>query len=74
MLPLGDIEHEQLDGLLNEIRGQRAIGVTYDPQNEVEKHYLNVRLAQQFDEFIWFDTTTALVKEPQKQAHKLPVK
>jgi protein-L-isoaspartate(D-aspartate) O-methyltransferase len=70
MLPLRDIDHEQLDAYLNEKRGQRAIGVSYDPQNEVEKHYLNVRLAQQFDEFIWFDTSTALVQTPLKQPGK----
>jgi len=68
MLPLRDIEHEQLEGFLTEQRGQRAIGVSYDPQNEVEKHYLSVKLAEQFDEFIWFDMSTALVEQPVKQS------
>lgn len=60
LLPLREIEHRALRERLTEEHGQRAIGVSYDPDNELEKHYQGARLAEQFDELIWFDRTTAL--------------
>ena len=39
----------------------RAIGVVYRPETELVSHYLEVVLPEQFDEFLWFDSTTALV-------------
>lgn len=41
-------------------RLQRAIGTTYAPDNELKKHYSYASLANQFDEFIWFDETRAV--------------
>jgi len=41
-------------------RLQRAIGTTYDPEDELKKHYLNASLPRQFDEYIWFDETRAV--------------
>ena len=41
-------------------RMQRAIGVTYDPDNEIKRHYYYAMLPYQFDEYIWFDETHAV--------------
>lgn len=41
-------------------RLQRAIGTTYDPEDELKKHYSQVSLPRQFDEYIWFDETQAV--------------
>jgi len=41
-------------------RLQRAIGVTYDPEDELNKHYFYASLPRQFDEYIWFDETRAV--------------
>jgi len=41
-------------------RLQRAIGTTYDPEDELNKHYMYASLPGQFDEYIWFDKTQAV--------------
>jgi erythromycin esterase-like protein len=41
-------------------RLQRAIGVIYAPRTELQSHYFNARLGQQFDAVIFFDTTRAV--------------
>jgi protein-L-isoaspartate(D-aspartate) O-methyltransferase len=41
-------------------RLQRAIGVVYRPQNELASHYFEARTALQFDEYIWFDDSSAV--------------
>jgi len=41
-------------------RLERAIGVIYRPQSELESHYFQASLPRQFDEYIWFDETKAV--------------
>jgi protein-L-isoaspartate(D-aspartate) O-methyltransferase len=41
-------------------RLERAIGVVYRPDTELASHYFGASLAQQFDEYIWFDETSAV--------------
>ena len=41
-------------------RLERAIGVIYRPESELASHYFHASLARQFDEWIWFDETTAI--------------
>ncbi|MDX1662557.1 MAG: protein-L-isoaspartate(D-aspartate) O-methyltransferase [Candidatus Promineifilaceae bacterium] len=41
-------------------RLERAIGVIYRPETELQSHYFNAVLPRQFDEYIWFDETTAV--------------
>jgi len=41
-------------------RLERAIGVIYRPETELMSHYFEARLPDQFDEWIWFDSTTAI--------------
>jgi erythromycin esterase-like protein len=39
---------------------ERFIGVIYRPTTELQSHYAEASLAQQFDAFLWFDETTAV--------------
>jgi protein-L-isoaspartate(D-aspartate) O-methyltransferase len=41
-------------------RLERAIGVVYRPEAELENHYLQAMLPVQFDEWIWCDETDAV--------------
>lgn len=41
-------------------RLERAIGVIYRPESELQSHYFYASLARQFDEYIWFDETRAV--------------
>jgi protein-L-isoaspartate(D-aspartate) O-methyltransferase len=50
---------ELRDELL-EPRLERAIGVVYRPQTELQSHYFQAILPSQFDEYVWFDETSAV--------------
>jgi protein-L-isoaspartate(D-aspartate) O-methyltransferase len=39
---------------------ERAIGVIYRPETELQSHYFQADLPHQFDEYIWFDDTEAV--------------
>lgn len=41
-------------------RLERAIGVIYRPETELESHYFQASLPYQFDEYIWLDRTQAV--------------
>jgi len=59
MLPL----REGRDALRDELadpRLERAIGVVYRPETELQSHYFQAILPAQFDEYIWFDETEAV--------------
>jgi protein-L-isoaspartate(D-aspartate) O-methyltransferase len=45
---------------LGKERLERAIGVIYRPETERASHYFRADLPQQFDEYIWFDSTKAV--------------
>jgi erythromycin esterase-like protein len=45
---------------LSEPRMERAIGVIYSPETEIQSHYFYADLPRQFDEYIWFDKTNAV--------------
>jgi len=47
-------------------RLERAIGTSYDPKDELKKHYYYGSLPDQFDEYIWFDETRAVKPLRQK--------
>jgi protein-L-isoaspartate(D-aspartate) O-methyltransferase len=63
------------DELLAE-RLERAIGVIYRPKTEMQSHYFYASLARQFDEYIWFDETHAVLPleeaPPRKRRGELP--
>ena len=50
---------ELAEGLLKP-RLERAIGVIYRPETELQSHYFQALLSHQFDEYIWFDETSAV--------------
>jgi protein-L-isoaspartate(D-aspartate) O-methyltransferase len=58
MLPLNT--EEELRGELLVPRLERAIGVIYRPQTEMASHYFQAVLPRQFDEYCWFDRTSAV--------------
>jgi protein-L-isoaspartate(D-aspartate) O-methyltransferase len=39
---------------------ERAIGVIYRPETELQSHYFPATLPRQFDEWIWLDETEAV--------------
>ncbi|HSD68718.1 MAG TPA: protein-L-isoaspartate(D-aspartate) O-methyltransferase [Woeseiaceae bacterium] len=59
LLPLRHAAELLKDGLM-EPRMQRAIGVIYRPETEFASHYFQAVLPQQFDEYIWLDSTHAV--------------
>ena len=60
LLPLRNCSSKKLHEELQTARLQRAIGVIYRPETELESHYFETRLPSQFDEMIWFDETCAV--------------
>jgi protein-L-isoaspartate(D-aspartate) O-methyltransferase len=59
-LPLRHLNDRSLRHSLQEERPERAIGVIYRPDTEWASHYFHARLADQFDEYIWLDETSAV--------------
>jgi protein-L-isoaspartate(D-aspartate) O-methyltransferase len=58
-LPLRSAPAKLRNGL-SEPRLERAIGVVYAPETELQSHYFYAELPRQFDEYIWFDETRAV--------------
>jgi len=59
-LHLREPDRPELRYELEPPRLERAIGVVYRPQTEVESHYFHACLPRQFDEYIWIDETRAV--------------
>jgi protein-L-isoaspartate(D-aspartate) O-methyltransferase len=51
---------EEVRTELSAPRLERAIGVIYRPETELESHYFHATLPLQFDEYVWFDETCAV--------------
>jgi len=60
LLPLSKPLQEITRNELLPERLERAIGVIYRPETELQSHYFYASLARQFDEYIWFDETRAV--------------
>ena len=60
MLHLRDPTRDEIREELSSPRLERAIGVIYRPETELQSHYFQATLPDQFDEYIWFDGTTAV--------------
>jgi protein-L-isoaspartate(D-aspartate) O-methyltransferase len=73
-LPLAKSRNQQLTSALAQRRLERAIGVIYHPETERLSHYFDASLPNQFDEWIWFDETTAVrpLTTQQSAAHEPP--
>jgi protein-L-isoaspartate(D-aspartate) O-methyltransferase len=59
LLPLRDRLQRHVRALMTP-RLERAIGVIYRPETELASHYFQACLPLQFDEYIWFDRTSAV--------------
>ena len=57
---------------LRKPRLERAIGVIYRPETELASHYFQAILPDQFDEYIWFDKTTAVAPFETKTLAEMP--
>jgi protein-L-isoaspartate(D-aspartate) O-methyltransferase len=53
-------------------RLERAIGVIYRPETELQSHYFQAVLPRQFNEYIWFDRTTAVTPLSTDELQGLP--
>ena len=53
-------EKQKFAHMLREPLLERAIGVVYRPETELASHYFEAILADQFDAYIWFETTKAI--------------
>ena len=53
-------------------RLERAIGVVYRPETELQSHYFHAVLPHQFDEWIWLDETQAVHPVTDAVARGLP--
>jgi protein-L-isoaspartate(D-aspartate) O-methyltransferase len=53
-------------------RLERAIGVVYRPETELQSHYFRARLPRQFDEYVWFDVTRAVTPLPTTKLEGVP--
>ncbi|MFZ2469940.1 protein-L-isoaspartate(D-aspartate) O-methyltransferase [Parvibaculum sedimenti] len=58
-LPLRGADADLTAGLMKP-RLERAIGVIYRPQTELQSHYFETMLPRQFDEYVWLDETKAV--------------
>jgi protein-L-isoaspartate(D-aspartate) O-methyltransferase len=60
ILHLREPVRSEVRGELEAPRLERAIGVIYRPDSELQSHYFQALLPHQFDEYIWFDVTEAV--------------
>jgi protein-L-isoaspartate(D-aspartate) O-methyltransferase len=60
LMPLRQPKTDDVRAALLSERLERAIGVIYRPESELASHYFHASLPRQFDEWIWFDETTAI--------------
>ena len=69
------LRHPARDSLRDELtaaRLERAIGVIYRPDTELESHYFQAILPTQFDEYVWFDESHAVEALARASARGLP--
>jgi len=72
MLPLRDQTASNLIESLLKPQLERAIGVIYRPETELQSHYFQAILPRQFDEYIWFDETKAVTPLKTGELEGLP--
>jgi erythromycin esterase-like protein len=73
LLPLRQDQHKNIRDILFPQRLERAVGVIYRPETERFSHYFSAILPEQFDEYIWFETTKAVTPlQPQTPSTETP--
>jgi len=61
LLDLGSGRRDGLRAALSEPRLERFVGVVYRPETELHSHYAEATLPEQFDGYVWFDQTVAVI-------------
>lgn len=64
VLPLRHPINDEVQPALVQPKLERAIGVIYRPETELQSHYFQASLPNQFDDYVWFDATTAVSPLP----------
>lgn len=72
LLHLREPRREEVRQELEPPRLERAIGVIYRPESELQSHYFQAVLPWQFDEYIWFDETRAVTPLPGPEMAGMP--
>ena len=72
LLHLRDPRREAVRDELAPPRLERAIGVIYRPETELQSHYFQASLPTQFDEYIWIDETSAVAPIEAHQVQGMP--
>lgn len=72
MLHLRDPKKSAVREELMAVCPERAIGVNYRPESELMSHYFQACLPRQFDEYVWFDETSAVSPLPSAVAPGVP--
>jgi erythromycin esterase-like protein len=62
----------QIREMLRVPRLERAIGVVYRPESELSSHYFEAVLSEQFDCWVWFETTSAVTPLGHEKPHGAP--
>ena len=62
----------ELAEVLSKSHLQRAIGVIYRPETELQSHYFESVLSDQFDAFVWFEGTHAVTPLAAGHTHGTP--
>ena len=65
-------DRQDLAAILREPLLERAIGVVYRPETELLSHYFEAILADQFDAYVWFETTKAVTPLGHEKPHGAP--
>jgi protein-L-isoaspartate(D-aspartate) O-methyltransferase len=69
-----DLQQPNLEATqsLRKPRLERAIGVIYRPETELASHYFQAVLPGQFNEYIWFDASSAITPFATKELEEMP--
>jgi len=72
ILPLGTQRTAEVAQELSKPRLERAIGVIYRPDTELQSHYFEAELPRQFNEYIWIDRTSAVTPLETREMEGVP--
>ncbi len=72
LLPLRGLSRSSPIAGLMQPKLERAIGVIYRPETELQSHYFEAVLPRQFDEYVWFDETCAVTPLRSEELQGLP--
>ncbi len=72
LLPLRRPHVPEVRAALLEPRLERAIGVIYRPETELQSHYFQAVLPRQFDEYVWLDETHAVTALAARHVEGMP--